>query len=55
MQFTQKYKAYIYFDKFDETYELNSPTCSAHNLIVGDIYIDLSGYSNIVNLKRPNE
>jgi hypothetical protein len=50
-----KYKLYIHFDKFDETYELNSPVFNICNLVVGDIYIDLSEYTNVVSLKRPNE
>ncbi len=50
-----KYKLYIHFDKFDETYELNSPVFNVCNIVVGDIYIDLSEYTNVVSLKRPDE
>jgi len=39
----------------NERYEIDLPTISAHNLIIGTPYLDLSGVSTIKNLSRPNE
>jgi hypothetical protein len=40
MNVTQLYKVYIEFDALNEIYELTSPTVSAHNLVIGTLYLD---------------
>ena len=39
----------------NEKYEIELPTISAHNLIIGTPYLDLSGKSTIKNMMRPGE
>lgn len=39
----------------DEKYEIELPTISAHNLIIGTPYVDLGGPSTIKNMSRPGE
>ena len=47
--FTQQYRTYYSFDKFDDVYELQSPVLSAHNLIIGSMYIDIGDTMYLVN------
>jgi hypothetical protein len=35
LKINQQYRSYIHFDQFDETYEINPPTFSIHNLVIG--------------------
>lgn len=37
----------------NERYEIELPTISAHNLVIGTPYLDLSGKSTIKNLSKP--
>lgn len=37
----------------NEKYEIDLPTISAHNLIIGNLYLDLSGKSTIRNMTKP--
>ena len=39
----------------NEKYEIELPTISAHNLIIGNLYLDLSGKSTIKNMNNPSE
>ncbi len=39
----------------NERYEIELPTISAHNLIIGTPYLDLGGTATIKNLSKPNE
>lgn len=45
----------MHFDKFDETYELIMPMLSAHNLVIGTMYIDVGETMTVTNLARPEE
>jgi hypothetical protein len=51
------YKYYIEMGpKHDnEKYEIELPVISAHNLIIGNPYLDLSGKSTIKNMMKPQE
>lgn len=55
LMFVQQYRAYINFDKFNETYEIQLPNFSAHNLIIGKMYIDIGENLTVVNQDQPNE
>jgi oxysterol-binding protein 1 len=43
------YKVYVELLPFNEKYEIQQPTVSAHNLIIGNLYLDLGGKSVIRN------
>ncbi|CDW78464.1 oxysterol-binding protein [Stylonychia lemnae] len=45
------YRIYIELTTHDERYEISQPTVSAHNLIIGNLYLDLGGKSVIRNCK----
>lgn len=47
--FTQQYRTYYSFDNFEDVYELQSPILSAHNLIIGSMYIDIGDTMTLVN------
>ena len=49
------YNYYVEFLKLKEKYEIVAPTMSAHNLIIGNFYIDISGKSTIKNCSREGE
>jgi len=49
------YKYYIEFPGLSERYEIELPTVSAHNLILGSPYLDIGGKSTIKNLAKPGE
>jgi hypothetical protein len=53
--FVQQYKAYIHFDKFDETYEIQLPNFSAHNLVIGTMYVDIGENLTVINQNNPSE
>jgi len=55
LKINQQYRSYIHFDQFDETYELIPPTFSIHNLIIGQLYVDIGDSLQIINQNRPNE
>lgn len=55
LKFDQKYMQYVHLSKFDETYEIKSPPCSVHNLVIGKIYIDLGETGTVTCMQRPNE
>ena len=43
------YRVYVELAAFNELYEIAQPTVSAHNLIIGNLYLDLGGKSIIRN------
>jgi len=51
MDFIDNYKGYIEFPDFNEKYEMVNPVVSAHNLIVGTLYIDIGGESTVTPLR----
>lgn len=53
LQIKQQFKTFIELDKFDEKYELESPVFSVHNLIIGQIYVDVGETMTVTNLKNP--
>lgn len=53
LKIIQQYRIYIHFDQFDETYELVCPIISAHNLVIGQMYIDIGDTMTVVNVNRP--
>ena len=55
LKMNQQYRSYIHFDQFDETYEVIPPTFSIHNLIIGQLYVDIGDSLLIINQNRPNE
>ncbi len=57
LSFKPMYKYYVELGpaQNNERYEIELPTISAHNLIIGTMYMDLGGTSTIKNLSRPNE
>jgi len=55
LQIKQQFKTFIKLDKFDEIYELESPVFSVHNLIIGQIYVDIGETLTVVNKSRPEE
>eukprot|EP00350_Pseudokeronopsis_sp_OXSARD2_P007191 CAMPEP_0170551834 /NCGR_PEP_ID=MMETSP0211-20121228/9832_1 /TAXON_ID=311385 /ORGANISM="Pseudokeronopsis sp., Strain OXSARD2" /LENGTH=86 /DNA_ID=CAMNT_0010859249 /DNA_START=492 /DNA_END=749 /DNA_ORIENTATION=+ len=42
-------------DGTTEIYEVRSPNISAHNLVFGEMYIDVGGESTVENLSRPSQ
>jgi hypothetical protein len=50
MNLTQMYKTYVELKPYGEKYEIEQPTISANNLIIGTLYMDLSGKSTIKNM-----
>jgi hypothetical protein len=40
---------------FGERYEIEIPAMSAHNLVIGTLYIDIGETMTVTNLMRPNE
>jgi oxysterol-binding protein 1 len=55
LKVTSQYRQYCHFDDCDETYELKLPVLSAHNLVIGQMYVDIGESMVVTNLKRPNE
>lgn len=55
LKINQQYRSYIHFDQFDETYELIPPTFSIHNLVIGQLYVDIGESLLVINQNRPNE
>lgn len=55
LKITNQYRVYVYLDAFDETYEIVLPLLSAHNLVIGNMYVDIGETQTVVNLNRPNE
>jgi hypothetical protein len=53
--FNQQFKAYVDLDKTGDRYEVDLPPMSAHNLVIGTMYIDVGETMTITNLQRPNE
>lgn len=53
LDFTQQFKTYIEFEDHSETYEIESPTLSAHNLIIGTPYVDIGGTSSVRLIEKP--
>lgn len=55
LKITNQYRVYVHLDKFDETYEVQLPILSAHNLVIGQMYIDLGETMTVLNTSRPSE
>ena len=55
LKITNVYRVYVHLDKFNETYELNLPILSLHNLVIGSMYVDIGETMTVVNLSKPNE
>lgn len=49
------YKVYVELDNFGETYEISLPNISGHNLIIGNVYMDMGGKSIIRNCSNKDE
>jgi hypothetical protein len=41
MGLVQQFRTYIELDKFNERYEMEMPVMSAHNLVIGKLYVDI--------------
>lgn len=54
MDFTQQYRSYIDLEDHNERFEIQSPTLSVHNLIVGTMYIDMGGTMKVRILQNSN-
>ena len=50
LKITNVYRVYYHFDEFNETYELIMPVLSVHNLIIGQMYVDIGESLSIVNM-----
>jgi len=46
MDFIDTFKTFIELPDFDEKYELSHPVISAHNIIIGKMYIDVGGHAS---------
>jgi len=55
LKITNVYRVYVHLDKFNETYELNLPILSLHNLVIGSMYVDIGETMTVINLSKPNE
>ena len=55
LKITHQYRVYIELTKFNETYEIILPVLSAHNLIVGNLYLDIGETMYVKNLTNPEE
>lgn len=44
----------MHFDKYDETYELILPLLSVHNLVIGNMYVDIGETLHVVSLNDPS-
>jgi hypothetical protein len=53
--FIQQYKVYVDLQPTGDRYEIELPPLSVHNLIIGNLYIDIGDTMTITNLKRPGE
>jgi hypothetical protein len=49
LKITSQYRVYVHFDTTDETFELIMPVLSAHNLIIGQMYIDVGESMTVIN------
>ena len=54
MDFTQQYRSYVDMPELKERYEIQAPTLSLHNLIVGTMYVDIGGLMKVRLLENPN-
>ena len=50
LMFHQQFKAYVDLDPFGERYEIEIPAMSAHNLVIGTLYIDIGETMTVTNL-----
>ena len=48
-------RIYVELDSTGEKFEIQQPTLSAHNLIIGTPYVDIGGKSVIRNCSREGE
>ena len=46
----QQYKNYVEFADFNEMYEVDFPIMSAHNFIIGEMYVDIGDTMTITKL-----
>lgn len=54
LKIANQYRVYVHFDKYDDTYELVMPMISAHNLVIGSMYIDIGETMTVINTKNPS-
>lgn len=52
---TQQYRTYFELHKWNETFECIPPTFSIHNLVIGQLYVDIGSSMHFSNLQRPHE
>jgi hypothetical protein len=50
----QQYRSYIDLDRFDERYECEMPVMSAHNLVIGRMYVDVGDAMVIRKVAKPD-
>lgn len=55
LNLTSTFNIYVDLDAFNERYEITAPTVSAHNLVIGTLYLDLGGKSVIRNVNKESE
>jgi hypothetical protein len=53
LKIASQYRVYVHFDKYGDTYELCLPMISAHNLVIGNMYIDIGETMTVINTKNP--
>jgi len=53
LEINQVYHTYCKLEDHNETYEFTAPTISAHNLVVGTLYLDMGGAGRIRILEKP--
>lgn len=54
LKIANQYRVYVHFDKYDDTYELVMPMISAHNLVIGSMYIDIGETMTVISTKNPS-
>mmetsp|Transcript_42118 Transcript_42118/g.64591 ORF Transcript_42118/g.64591 Transcript_42118/m.64591 type:complete len:143 (-) Transcript_42118:248-676(-) len=53
LEIHQVFKTYIRFEDHNETVEMTAPVLSAHNLIIGTLYIDIGGTAKLRIVEKP--
>ena len=54
LEFSDVYKTYVELLDFGERYQLNNPCVSAHNIIIGTMYIDIGGSASVKIIGNSN-
>ncbi len=55
MSFSNIFNEYVELDEWNETFELEPPSLSFHNLVLGQPYIDIEGTAVLKDLKKPDK